>query len=424
MNDVSEDIFNILKGAKYKLRLFTEQGKKTLNPEEAHRFYAYDQDLMVTIRKEDTDFEILVQAGKDYDVISNKDLLNSIKKVAHNSLGEYTVRNFDKNITPKDFAHQVSEGFSKPFGSVKTSYIQSPNAKLIIRHSKGVNEEVRGARSRNIHSLFIENAHGERFKFPYRYMAGAKAMTKHVNEGGTPYDEKGKSILSLCEEIADLNMFVRHVKSNNLVNENNSDIVEAITKTLVAHKNTIKSLSTQRGYNNFKIQEEIEDQKEVDITEKFLYNTFNTEEIKRVLPKVGRIVSVLEGKANMETELLQKLLDMINNKEDFKISYSADDPEHPNNQNPKKWEGPEGKKAKLVDMLTFLSYKTKNDNLFNVLAQLGGDAHYVFNMNPKRVELLDNMVRHIIKYSDVKSSQPKESLDESVLLELRQKINQ
>ena len=41
----------------------------------------------------------------------------------------------------------VMEGFSPATGSIKTSYIQLPeNTKLIIKHTKSVNEEVRGSR--------------------------------------------------------------------------------------------------------------------------------------------------------------------------------------------------------------------------------------------------------------------------------------
>ena len=48
----------------------------------------------------------------------------------------------------------VMEGFLPATGSIKTSYIQLPeNTKLIIKHTKGVNEEVRGSRSRNIKAL-------------------------------------------------------------------------------------------------------------------------------------------------------------------------------------------------------------------------------------------------------------------------------
>ena len=426
LDNLAEEIFNILKGANYQLRLFTSEGKKTLNADEATRFYAFDQDLMVTIRLEDAKAEVVVQAGQDYDVVGNKKLLDSIKSAAHKNLGEYTVRKFDKKIAPKDFAHQsvVQEGFSKPFGSVKTSYVKMSEARLIIKHSKGVNEEVRGARSRHIHSLFIENSQGEKFKFPHRYMAGAKAMAMHVNEGGTPYDDKGQAILSICEEIADLNKFVRHVKTNNLVNETNDDIVEAVRAKLNGHKNIIKSLSTQRGYNNFQVQENNEESSEkcVDISEKFLYNTFTTEELNNVLTKVGRIVAERDEKVSVETEVLQKLLDIINSKQDLKISYNENDPEHPDNLNRTYAKGREGALSELNSMLDFLAKNTKNDDLWNVMHQLADGM--IFQMNNKRLELVMKIKDYLIKQANVTKEQVTPvGLDEDVITELRQKIS-
>ena len=161
MDTLGEEILNIIKGSNMKLKMFTAEGQKTVNAEEATRFYAYEEDLMVTVREDDGKIETVIQAGGDFSIPDNKKLLNTIKKATHKNLGEFTVRKFDKKLEPKDFSHQsVTEGFSKPFGSVKTSYIQSPNARLVIKHTKGVNEEVRGSRS---HTLFIENQ-GERFR--------------------------------------------------------------------------------------------------------------------------------------------------------------------------------------------------------------------------------------------------------------------
>lgn len=550
VDKVAEEIFNVLKGANYKLRLFTSDGIKTTKASEATRFYAYDQDVMVTIRQEDAKIELLVQAGNNYDIPDNRALLDSIKSIAHKSLGEFTVRKFNKKIEPKDFAHQnvteageefdfdnqpkliaepikmpkdpnagkplgktrvsrdvkhkkgadgsssfsdkintatktgarytnmtskttkdgdysfsnttaddkgnfsfsnkdgfktgydaaigtalkqkkikageaVKEGFSKPFGSIKTSYVKLPEARLIIKHSKGVNEEVRGSRSRHIHSLFIENSQGEKFKFPHRYMSGAKAMAMHVNEGGTPYDSIGQEILSICEEIADLNKFVRHVKTHNLVNETNSDVVETVSKKLLEYKNTINSLSTQKGYNSFQVQENKEKtlEKSVDITDKFLYNTFKTEELNSILTKVGSIVEANTQEIKYQKELLQRVVDIINSKQDLKISYSEDDPEHPDNQGTKFADNEFGKIAKLNQMLDFLANRTKNEDLQNALVSLAdGDIH---NMSNKLGQFVIKIHDFLIKQADVKTQESTYDvgLDEDVILELRKKIS-
>jgi len=422
VTNIADEIFNILKGSNYKVRLFTSEGIKTLNPEEATRFYAYDQDLMITLRQDEAKNEIVVQAGAGYDIPGNKKLLDSVKSVAHKNLGEYTVRKFDKEIAPKDFAHQsVKEGFSKPFGSVKTSYIQSPNAKLVIKHKQGIDEERRGARSRNIQALFIENSQGERFSFPHRYMAGAKAMAMHVNEGGTPYDDKGAAILSLCEEIAELNKFVRHVKSNNLVNEDNSDIVETISNKLGEYKNTVKSLSTLRGYNNFQVQENKEEINEVDVTEKFLYNTFKTEELNSILSKVGRIVAENTRKENETKAAIKRVVDIINSGADLKITYSEDDPEHPDNEDPKKYAGQSGEMAKMASLLSFLGQRSKNDDLWNAITDLTGDGQHINSFSSRIIQKITNYIA--AKAQATPAVESIIGLDEEAILELRKKIS-
>jgi uncharacterized protein YfkK (UPF0435 family) len=423
--ELSQEIFSVLKGANYNLLLYKNDGSKTADPVEATRFYASDADLMVSIRFNDTKAEVLVQAGQDFDVLANKKLISIIKNIAHKNLGEFTVKKFDKSITPKDFAHQSvteSAAFGKAFGGVKTSYMPMQNAKLIIKHSKGVNEEVRGSRSRNIHSLFIENSQGERFSFPYKYMAGAKAMAMHVNEGGTPYDNKGASILSLCEEIADLNKFVRHVRSNKLVNENNTEIVETVRSHMARLKETINSLTTLKGYNNFQSQEVSEEEdKSVDISEKFLYNTITTEDLEKVMNRVNKIVGEAAFKDSMEKETITALYDMIKDKQDFGISFDANDPDHPDHQDPKKFGGQHGSSAKLASMLTFLGANAKSDEAANHLLRL---SDLVPEMTPKTQNLVAQMVNYLNKTANTTDVQPTESisLDEGVMLTLRKMV--
>ena len=137
MNTLGTEIFNVIKGANYDVVLFTDGGAKTIDPEDATRFYISDQDMMISMRVESNKLELVVQLGTDFDINSNKKLLDSLKSAVHKQMGEFTVKRFDKNIEPKDFSHQsVAEGFSRAFGSVRTSYIQLENARLIISITK------------------------------------------------------------------------------------------------------------------------------------------------------------------------------------------------------------------------------------------------------------------------------------------------
>ena len=423
MEQLAAEIFDILKGSNYKLRLFDYGGSQTAEPKEATRFYAYDQDLLVTLRVEDGELEVVVQVGKDYNTSKNFTVLKQLKSAAHDNLGDFTVRKFSKNIEPKDFSHQsITEGvYGKSYGSIKTSYVPFKEAKLIIKHSKRVDEEKRGSRSRNIHSIFIENSNGERFKFPMNYLAGARAMAMHVNNGNTPYDQKGQAILSVCEEIADLTNFVKHVRSNNLMNEDNSTTIDIVKERLNAQKGTIKSLSTVKGYNNFNVQES-EETLDVDITEQFLYNSFNNDSLSQVLQTVNRVVSENRKKDSMQKELLGKLLDIVGSGDLGLDHLDPNDPENPNNEDQAKYSGTQGIDAKLSSMLSYIAKRTKNDALSNAAAQMSDEVH---NNMPSEVKIaLAKFVNFaMLSHKAKKESTEAESIVESVENSMKSKIS-
>ena len=554
---LSQEIFNILKGANIKIKLFDPMGNKTLDPELSARFYAYDNDFLVTIREEEDGVELVVQAGASFNFDEHNDLLNSIKKAGHNAMAEYNIRKFDKNIELKDFAHdvvkedeeirrlkelsgiaeapnegtqgcadaekrqtneaekrwkqtsmspedairiwgkknvqvtpgglnngddmvevfvesyspgdemedgvvsnccgaqlmdyndghgrcsdckemaagetdeefyenqRVMESYSPATGSMKTSYIQLPeNTKLIIKHTKGVNEEVRGSRSRNIKALFIENSAGERFRFPHKYLQGAKAMANHVSNGGTPYDAIGESIITLCTEVAQCSQFLRHVRTNKLTNEGNENIVETVKQKLKEFKNTVKSLQTSRGYNAYQAPTtaivEDNDKESVDLTDKFMYNTFETANMDSVLETVARIIKERDSMTDLTKTNMNRLYDMIKNKEDFKLNIDPNDPEHPDNEDPIKYSGGNGAMAKLVSHLSFLAMNSKNDEVFNLLSQVSGE---MYSLPKEHVILLAKIAAYLDKNNKAPAKEPAmEDLAEAMLNGLRRKI--
>ena len=319
----------------------------------------------------------------------------------------------------------VMEGFSPATGSIKTSYIQLPeNTKLIIKHTKGVNEEVRGSRSRNIKALFIENSAGERFRFPYKYLQGAKAMANHVSHGGTPYDAIGESITKLCTEVAQCTQFLRHVRTNKLTNEGNANIVETVKEKLKEFKSTVKSLQTSRGYNNYQVPTtaivEENDKESVDITGKFMYNTFETANMNAVLETVARIVKEKDGMTDLTKSNINRLYDMIKNKEDFKLNIDPNDPEHPDNEDPIKYSGGNGAMAKLVSHLSYLAMNSKNDEVFNLLSQISGE---MYSLPKEHVILLAKIAKYLDKNNKAPAKEPAmEDLAEATLNSLRRKI--
>jgi len=138
------------------------------------------------------------------------------------------------------------------YGTTKSSYENLDRTRLIIRHKKEINAEQMGARARNIQTLFIENEAGERFKYPYNHLAGARAMSRHVANGGLPHDEFGKHIIETSSNIAKLTAFKRYVQNKDFMNQTSNDIIEGSNAELENLRTHIKKLQTQSYYTQQK----------------------------------------------------------------------------------------------------------------------------------------------------------------------------
>ena len=98
------------------------------------------------------------------------EFIQDIRKFAKSRNLGFDVRDISKsNLEKKDYKYlaqnKIAEG-RHMWGTNKTSYHPLQTAKVIIKHTKAVDEDQVGARSRNIKAIFIQNEEGERFKFP------------------------------------------------------------------------------------------------------------------------------------------------------------------------------------------------------------------------------------------------------------------
>jgi hypothetical protein len=144
----------------------------------------------------------------------------------------------------------IKEGlFEGYYGSRKVSYAGEPTqARLMIKHNKTLGEN--DARFRYVESLFIETADAERFKLPFKNLAGGRAMLEHVRQGGKPYDVRGNHITEMVSEIATLARFNR--ASHGRVLEGVTQ--EIVTEAQVYYKSlreSLKHLASPRGYSRY-----------------------------------------------------------------------------------------------------------------------------------------------------------------------------
>ena len=187
----------------------------------------------------------------------------------------------------------MNEGLT---GTRKSSYENLDKTRLIIRHSGPIDEEVPGARSRHINALYIENEDGERFKYPITHLAGARAMTRHVANGGRPHDDFGQHIINTSEDIAKLNSFARYVSHKDQLNDNAGDIIEQTKLTLENLRTYMKNISKQAHYDeaskNFKSADEVvlDDETANTYKEKFTLKNLDSR-VEEALPLIHRIMS-------------------------------------------------------------------------------------------------------------------------------------
>lgn len=252
---VAEKIFNHLRGKGFTVKSFNKTGDLVTNPQEATRFAVAEPNILVRLdlNKE----SVSLSVSKDYD---DDNLRSQLKELAQDNLLSFDFRVFNKKIEPKgekiDIAKKAERNMAdvmkeaslgRMTGSSKTSYQPLESVKVVVRHKKAVNEEIRGARSRNIHSIFVQRG-DERFKMAENNLQMARAMARHLYNGGEVHDKIGETITNMAVDYRQLREFVSYVQRNKVINENNQEIFELAVDRVKEIRETFKRLTGAKSY--------------------------------------------------------------------------------------------------------------------------------------------------------------------------------
>lgn len=259
---VQKNLYGILKGSGDDISMFDVKGNRTIDPEEASRFFV----KFKSADKEIGSFMILVaihdqgqssfiniktpelQSDEDFQVV------HTIRDHIRNAIGrkegiKVDWQVFDHEIDPREEAVnniKESKDISKVFGSTKSSFQRIGEAKLIIRHTGSVNEEKHGARTRQIRAIFVENRLGERFAYPHLHMTGARAFARHISNGGTNHDSIAEAIFEMSKDYISLRNTGHQLRKNNGLTE----WVGSLRENMYRINKTLKSLHGPKGYNS------------------------------------------------------------------------------------------------------------------------------------------------------------------------------
>ena len=302
--NTSQELFNQLRSKFSDLTMGNADAESTTDPTEA-QFYSFEyKDHPVSVALGEKELSVYYSRSMtENQPMSDKtewyEFIQEIRKFAKARNLGFDVRDISKsNLEKKDYKYLAQNKIAESrrmWGTTKTSYHPLQTAKVIIKHSKAVDEEQRGARSRNIKAIFIQNEEGERFKFPMVHLEGARAMARHVANGGLPYDDFGKYIQEQSMNLAKLRGFSRYINRNDLLNTSNDRIAEVTGQKIDNIKSTIHKLTTQKGYevikDSWKQTQAVEMTEEeiADYKDKLTKKTFD-ESMLEVLPIIHQAI--------------------------------------------------------------------------------------------------------------------------------------
>ena len=200
-----------------------------------------------------------------------------------------------KKIMPKTEVGESKMTESKLVGTSKTSYQDLGEATLIVKHTRPINYDAANGRTQHIESIFIENAAGERFRYPYKHLNGARALATHIIGGGTPYDDVGQYMIGLSEELNKLRMFKGYVTRSPMVSEAMGAVTNKVFERIEGIKKEIHSLQSKKyyaewveGFNKAESRE-IPDDVKNEWIDRLTIKTFN-EELTSVFPYLFNII--------------------------------------------------------------------------------------------------------------------------------------
>ena len=261
---IAEELFSKIRGRFPGVTIGDEEGNVTQEPKQA-RFFEFpfreaDADVgkvSISLSEEDG---VVVMHNKD--VAENNvskstwyDFLKELRTFSKKRLLNFTTRDITKsNLEKRDYKYLAQRSGdsnmteSKLYGTSKISYQDVGEARLVIKHNESIDQTSPTGRNRSIGRIYVESPQGERFLYPYKHLSGARAMARHVAEGGNAYDDFGKHITSLSEELAKLRKFKNYMGRSSVMAESLSEYMDVVKERVASVKKTIESLQKPKFY--------------------------------------------------------------------------------------------------------------------------------------------------------------------------------
>ena len=309
LEKIAEELFNKIRGRYPKITIGDEASTITNVPEKA-RFFDFDftNGKKVNVTIDEKELVILYNNDLLTDATDSvKDswygFMKELRQFAKKRMLNFDTRDITKsNLDKRDYDYlsknrpgenQMSE--SKLYGTSKTSFQDVGNAKIIVKHNEAVDFENPAGRTQRIHSIYVESGDGERYRYPFKHLNGARAMAQHVSEGGNQYDSFGKHIVSLSEELSKLRTFKTYMNRSSVMAEGLAGYMDIVNNRIDTVKETVHKLQRNAYYKeameNFQetVMEEVPEDVSSNWIDELTIRQFN-EDLKGVFPYIYNLV--------------------------------------------------------------------------------------------------------------------------------------
>ena len=197
---------------------------------------------------------------------------------------------------------------SSMYGSRINSYEDRGPVKIRVKHSDFIDPEKRGARARKIEDIYLETHRGERFLMPHKNLHGARAMARHLSEGGVMHDELGEHIIGIMSEMAAMKHFVNGARRRQFEDRETQEMVGSALKHYEQQKSLLKRLRKSKDYRDYSEsyvpENDIHNDVNVDaLRERFVKKVYD-DRFDEALPYVYRAHK--RDREAMETEMAEE----------------------------------------------------------------------------------------------------------------------
>ena len=275
LDKIASELFDKIRSRFEPVRLGDKSGDDTKNPEAA-RFYNFDYISAdghnfgnVTISIVDEKNLKIVYGSNITDALDDAQqeewyqFLLTLRKFARRNGLKFDNRDINRsNLDLKDIKQQAGTDatFNKDELAIaesrlygmgnnrRVSFADVGPHKIIIKHDNQIDPEKRGDRARKIEHIFIETPLGERFLLKHKNLHGAKALAKHMSEGGTMFDEGSELINEMVSEMASMRHFVRAMRNRTFEDADTTSMVESACYRYNEIKDHLKRFQGRHGH--------------------------------------------------------------------------------------------------------------------------------------------------------------------------------